>query len=465
MNSRLEHLKHLDWRRYLPSVMVLGVLGASALLGSRATPQLVFLVAAGLVGTISFIWLTRHIEWGLPALVLVTFLVPFGLGTGTQTSINMSILLILLLLGVWIGRMLVIERHVILAPSLANLPALLFMVVVLLSFFASSLPWIPEISARASTFSQIGGLLMLILPIGILLLVGNLLRKEIWLRVLVWFFLGLGSLYLVGCLLPGGTLITGLINFSSVRALFFVWMTALSGGMLLFNNGLKRRQRWLFAGLLTLPLVVSLGLMRANASNWVPSLIVLAVLFSIRWWRLGALFVLMGGASLVLRYAQIYQFLFRTEQYSAMTRAATWPIMAQLVKASPLLGLGPSNYYFYTSHFSLLGYYVQFNSHNNYWDLAAQVGLLGLGLFLWLAFALGRIAWRLRSRALPGFQRGYVYAALAGLVGTLAAGMLADWFMPFTYNIGFEGFRSAVFAWLFLGGLIALERINAQGEN
>lgn len=465
MIIRLERLKRLEWRRLIPSGIILGVLSASALLGTRATPRLVILAAAGIAGAISFIWLTRHIEWGILALVPVTFLVPYGLGTGTQTSINMSILLVLLLLSVWMVRMLVVERHVVLVPSLANLPALLFMVIVLLSFLASSLPWIPEISDRASTFSQIGGILMLILPIGSLLLVSNLLRQEAWLRWLVWLFIGLGSLYLVGYLFPGGKLVTGLINFSSVRALFFVWMTALSGGMLLFNIDLKRWQRWLFAGLLALPLVVSVGLMRANASNWVPSLIVLAVLFSIRWWQLGALFFLTGGASLALRYAEIYQLLFRTEQYSAMTRAATWPIMAQLVKASPLLGLGPSNYYFYTSHFSLLGYYVQFNSHNNYWDLAAQVGLIGLGLFLWLAYALGRIAWRLRSRALPGFQRGYTHAALAGLVGTLAAGMLADWFMPFTYNIGFEGFRSAIFAWLFLGGLIALERINTQAGN
>jgi hypothetical protein len=37
---------------------------------------------------------------------------------------------------------------------------------------------------------------------------------------------------------------------------------------------------------------------------------------------------------------------------------------------------------------------------------------------------------------------------------------MGDWFLPFTYNIGFPGFRAAMFAWLFLGGLMALERIS-----
>jgi hypothetical protein len=39
------------------------------------------------------------------------------------------------------------------------------------------------------------------------------------------------------------------------------------------------------------------------------------------------------------------------------------------------------------------------------------------------------------------------------------SGMLVDWFLPFAYNIGLNGFRSSMFAWLFLGGLVSLEQI------
>jgi hypothetical protein len=37
--------------------------------------------------------------------------------------------------------------------------------------------------------------------------------------------------------------------------------------------------------------------------------------------------------------------------------------------------------------------------------------------------------------------------------------MLADWLLPFVYNIGLKGFRSSLLFWLFLGLAIALERI------
>lgn len=459
MIALFSNLRKIDWHRLVPFVVILVVLGASALLGLVVHPQLVFFVTAALIGIVAFFWLTRHIEWGILALVPVSFLVPFSLGTGTQTEINLTILLTLLLLGIWMLRMLLFERRVSLVPTLVNLPALLFPVSVILSVIASDIPWLPAISARAGSFAQIGGVLMLVLPIGVLILTGNSLYHEKWLRILVWLFLGFGVLYLMSRLVPGGGLIGRFYTGKSVSALFYLWSTALSGGMLLFNDSLKTGQRWAMGVILVLTLTVALGPMYFSASSWAPALIALAILLAIKWWRLGVVFGLAGFLGLALRYQQIYAILFRTEEYSALTRAATWPIMYQLVKASPILGLGPSNYYFYTSHYSLLGYYVQFNSHNNYWDLAAQLGLLGLGLFLWMVIALWRSGWRLRSRVENGFQRGYVHAALAGLAGTMSAGLLADWFMPFVYNIGFDGFRGAVFTWLFLGGLIVIDRL------
>ena len=34
--------------------------------------------------------------------------------------------------------------------------------------------------------------------------------------------------------------------------------------------------------------------------------------------------------------------------------------------------------------------------------------------------------------------------------------MFGDWFMPFVYNVGMDGFRSASLAWFFLGGMVYL---------
>jgi hypothetical protein len=111
-----------------------------------------------------------------------------------------------------------------------------------------------------------------------------------------------------------------------------------------------------------------------------------------------------------------------------------------------------------------MGYYVNFSSHNQYVDLIAQTGLLGLGCFLWFAWEVGRLGWGLRKRAPDGFARAYAVGAIGGLVGTLAAGMLADWLLPFVYNIGLAGFRASVLAWMLLGGLCALENLCRPAE-
>ena len=64
----------------------------------------------------------------------------------------------------------------------------------------------------------------------------------------------------------------------------------------------------------------------------------------------------------------------------------------------------------------------------------------------------------MRKRPITGFEAGYIYGAIGGLVGTYAAAGLGDWVIPFVYNAGFAGFRTSVLPWLFFGGLVALEQ-------
>ena len=107
---------------------------------------------------------------------------------------------------------------------------------------------------------------------------------------------------------------------------------------------------------------------------------------------------------------------------------------------------------------------MQFNSHNQYVDLLLQTGILGLACFLWFAWEVGWLGWRLRTQVPPGFAQAYVYGALGGLVGTLTAGMLGDWVLPFVYNVGLDGFRDSVIAWIFLGGLVTLEQMKPENS-
>ncbi len=152
------------------------------------------------------------------------------------------------------------------------------------------------------------------------------------------------------------------------------------------------------------------------------------------------------------------------QAWTVHTCQAAWREVIKLVPTSPIIGFGPANYYWYTPRLDLLGFHFSFDSHSQYLDLLLQTGILGLGCFLWFAGEAGRLGWRLRRMTPEGFTRAYVYGALGGLAGTLAAGVLVDWVIPFVYNIGLAGFRSSVLAWLFLGGLVAVERGSSESE-
>ena len=138
--------------------------------------------------------------------------------------------------------------------------------------------------------------------------------------------------------------------------------------------------------------------------------------------------------------------------------------MGEIIKVNPVLGLGPGNYYNYTLLFPILGWYVEFNSHNNYVDIVAQTGILGLICFIWFMVVTWRLGWRLRNEVpKDGFTQAFIYGTLGGLAGSIAAGMLGDWVLPFVYNIGIYGMRSSIYAWFFLGGLVAIDQMRQVG--
>jgi O-antigen ligase len=204
------------------------------------------------------------------------------------------------------------------------------------------------------------------------------------------------------------------------------------------------------------------GPFRSWASGWVPALVVAGGVIFLRWPRLGLAIALLMAAIALINYSTIQTFLLEGNEYSFITRTAATRILLEIIQANPLLGVGPANYFYYTPLYAILGWYVRFNSHNQYIDIVAQTGLVGMACLVWFAAAAGWSAWKLRRRAADGFSRGYVNACLAILAAMLIAGMLGDWFLPFVYNIGIAGFRSSVLPWLFIGGLVALEHLLDQ---
>jgi len=196
-------------------------------------------------------------------------------------------------------------------------------------------------------------------------------------------------------------------------------------------------------------------------SGWLPALISIIAILLVVNWKLGLLASFAGLAITfpVIRDAVTGMAAPNTEAYSYFTRVEAWKIVLRIIQDNWVLGLGPANYYYYTPLIPILGNYITFNSHNQYVDLLAQVGVVGLVFYLWFFLEMFGISWWLKSRVPEGFSRAYVYGSIGAIVGMLAAGMLGDWVLPFVYNIGLNGFRASIIGWLFLGGLFALHQM------
>lgn len=444
------------WLRLL---VVAGVLLLSAVLAPRASPRyLILLVGAGMV-----LVFLRWPPLGLATLIVASLVVPFAIGTGSQTSLNATVLLLPLLIGLWVLDM-VRRKDLRLLLSRPILPLLALTGVAILAFMAGNLLWF-IFAQTASLQAQAGGLAVFMLSAGAFLLVAHQVHDLRWLERLTWLFLALGALYIAGRLVPGlGRFVLRLFQPGATGSLFWTWLVALAFSQAAFNRRLHPGWRLALGGLVLATFYVGLFQNRSWASGWLPPLVAVVVILWVGAPRLGLLATLAGGAVAALNVQKVIGLvMIGDQQYSLMTRWEAARILGEIVKVNPVLGLGPANYYHYTPLFPILGWYVQFNSHNNYVDIVAQTGLLGLACFLWFAWEVGRLGWRLRARVPAGFAQAYVYGALGGLAGTLVAGMLADWVLPFVYNIGLIGFRASVLGWVFLGGLVSLEQM-AKGK-
>ena len=146
------------------------------------------------------------------------------------------------------------------------------------------------------------------------------------------------------------------------------------------------------------------------------------------------------------------------EQYSLLTRAEAWRVLWRIVERSPLIGTGSGQLLLLHRELFDSRLVRRFFSHNNYQDLLLQTGILGFAAFFWFAFEVFWLSLRLYRHVPDGFAKAYAIGAMGGLAGSLVAGMLGDWIIPFYYNGGIIGFRSSLLFWVFLGGLLTLKR-------
>jgi hypothetical protein len=420
--------------RYIIMILVIIIAGwwvPQATLGGRFA-QIALAFALLAVALVAFL---RWPGIGFPLLVLSAMIVPLSISTGTQSGINVSILLTTLLIGVWLFDKIALQRNLRMLPERIIPPLLAIIIVSIISFGFGQFNWFPIDPVPLTT--QIGGLALFILTPGIILLTAHRLRDVRSLEWSTWLFLGLGGIFILTLLVPSIEHIgRQVFQRGVVDSLFWAWIAAIAFSQSWLNTKLKLRYRFAIALVGFGAFYFTIVLHQAWISGWLPAAVAVLTIIGInrpKWavfgvMILGMIFVVEGGFFNAI-------FLTGDNVYSLSTRLDAWRVMFEIIRVNPLLGLGPASYYGYTPLFSIMGYNVNFNSHNNYIDLIAQIGIVGLGSFIWFVWELGRTIWRKRDSVPDGYPRAYMHGALGGLAAVLVSGMLGDWFLPFVYNI------------------------------
>jgi hypothetical protein len=439
-----------DTPRWLRSLSIVGLLLFNAALVFMALQRRLTLAIYLLVGVGQILVFLRWPSLGLLVAALVGMVIPFVGPSG----LNITTILVALLLGLWLLEMVVYQRQIRLVAPRTVWPLLSFLVVAFISFGIGQLPWL-SFAHQAPLGAQLGGLSIFVLSAVTFLLGANQIKDLSWLRRITWAFLIFGGLSLVfRSILPEFGLPTR-GWFQQMGSVFYVWLVAIAFSQAAFNRDLHPGWRLALGGLVLVTLYVLLFLKYADKSGWIPCLVCIIAIIGFRSWRAGLALLLLAALSAYYLTTVVIS----SDEYSLSTRTDAWLIMLQIIKINPILGTGFANYYWYTPLFPIRGFAVSFNSHNNYIDIIAQTGLVGLACFVWFLWETGWLGWRLRDKVPSGFARAYVYGALGGLVGMIVLGMFGDWVLPFFYNIGLDGFRSSMLGWLFLGGLVSLKQM------
>lgn len=451
------HFLWLQFGRFYRPLIIAGVILADLILGYlalRIRPD--YLLAAMAAVPLLLIAL-RWPESGVLGLLLTAAFVRVTLPTGTQSRIVASMVLTALLVGLWLVRTLM-EKRPLLKPSPVNRPLIAVMAVSVVSYvwcliFRDPLviPW------RTWPVVQIAALAVMLLLPGALILTSNTISGLRWMRVLYWATVGVGALVL---LLKFARMDVWFIN---TGGLFSLWFVSLVYGQVLFNRELSTPMRLSLAGLLVVWMYDRFILNTHWLVGWVPPFLAIGVLTFLKSRKGFVVMLFIMAALLAFEWRGFIQQVIAGEAAeSGVTRLAAWAVNWRVTGRHILFGTGPAGYaVYYVSYFPN----EAMATHSNYIDILSQLGVVGLGMYLWLLgtlVAVGLRAWR-QERQGGGFAAGLAAGTLGGCAGVILAMALGDWLIPFVYTQTIAGFDYAVYAWLWMGVMVSLADRRGQG--
>lgn len=147
-----------------------------------------------------------------------------------------------------------------------------------------------------------------------------------------------------------------------------------------------------------------------------------------------------------------------TQSSSIKRREAIWGFTFLMIKDHPLLGSGIGTFKYNTLRYqakffdqgqnrSLYPYGIADKTHNEYLQLGAELGIVGLGIFIWLIISYFNYGLRLLNKTKDDYKQGIII----GLMGSVIA-FLVDSLLWFPLHLP----GTIVLFWLILGLTIAL---------
>jgi O-antigen ligase len=468
--GRLRYLlldRHFSRTLYIAMVALclLGTIASALLLRQIWGPSDIikgFLPAVAVVGLGIVVFIYTRMSWMPVVLILISTLLADGIGTGTGTKLTFTFLTLNLWLFIWLFKMFVVERKLNVIPSIANWPILAFCVVVVLSTIWSTVYADKSVSYYFSDkiFPRLMTAVVLMISPLTVLMVGNAIRDVRPLRIIVWWFLTVGFVFgTIGIVLGG---VVGPLN---VRGQFSVWVVLFAAGQFFFNRKLSLALRIVLLVIIGIWIYIILGLGFSWLSGWLPvfsGLVLISLIYSRK------MLIPIGLAVLVYviaNFGVLEQRLGSESEASGVTRANAWTQAFDVTSDHLLLGTGPAGYQFY---FLVRGVYsgaigTGQLAHNNYVDILAQLGVVGLLLWLMVWGTLGFISFRM-YRSVPADESGFISGLKASLLTawpvTMLTMMLGDWITPFTYTQGLAGIDYTIWHWVMPGMSLALYSIS-----
>ncbi|HEX8140318.1 MAG TPA: O-antigen ligase family protein [Pyrinomonadaceae bacterium] len=147
----------------------------------------------------------------------------------------------------------------------------------------------------------------------------------------------------------------------------------------------------------------------------------------------GAIWI--GGEQLVTRLESVPGEMSSAsiEEVAGVSRKAIWQATWQLIKEHPIVGVGFGGYWAAIPQYhKASGQMTPQEAHNDYLELLASGGLVGLGIFCWFLLSfIRRVGERLRRA--KGFARAATMGAVTGLFG-VAVHSFVDFGLHITIN-------------------------------